>query len=286
MVEQSKPLELSCPSCGTVKTVNIPESLFLNKKFGHIKVQVPQGAVCQDHTFVVFLDTNGRIIGYEAIDLSISSTIEETKEEIVNQSISTITLVDFIKSLGFNCVAGLIHAKLFNYSSYLIMNNGAKVDLEEVNNLLNGILPEIYQNSRSLKIIEFDDEIFPMATYFYSLVQKQRKNAFLLNPRKHIIHMPWELDLELEKSIINSALEKKNQNEQLKFLAYYIAKFIEDVEVTLSLLEGVKKISKKKLTKQLKAELITSTITKNRVDVIKDFIKQRISTTIAKKIQG
>jgi hypothetical protein len=286
MVERSRPLELSCPSCGSVKTVNIPESLFLDKKFGHIKVQVPQGAVCQDHTFVVFLDINGRIIGYEAIDLSISSTIEEPKEESIDESISTMSLIDFIKSIGFNCVAGLIHAKLFNYPSYLIMNNGAKVDLDEINNLLDGILPEMYQNSRSLKIIEFDDEIFPMATYFYSLVQKQRKNAFLLNPRKHIIQMPWELDLELEKSIIHSALEKENHIEQLKFLAYYIAKFIEDVEVTLSLLEGVKKISKKELTKQLKAKLITSTINKNRVDVIKDFIKYRISATIAKKIQS
>ncbi|MCK4688469.1 MAG: hypothetical protein KAT66_10095, partial [Candidatus Lokiarchaeota archaeon] len=103
---------------------------------------------------------------------------------------------------------------------------------------------------------------------------------------RHVIQMPWELDLELEKSIINSALEKENQNEQLKFLAYYIAKFIEDVEFTTSILEGVKKISKKELIKQLKAKLLTSTITKNRVNEIKDFINQRISATIAVKIQG
>ena len=286
MVERFKPLELSCPSCGAVKTVNIPESLFYDKKFGHIKIKVPQGAVCQDHVFVVFLDVKGRIIGYEAIDLSISPTIEEPKEEIIDDSIKTMTLINLIKTLGFNCVAGLLHARLFNYPSYLIMNNGAKLNLDEINNVLDGLIPEMYKNSRSLKTIEFDGETFPMATYFYSWVQRQRKNAFLMNPHRHVIQMPWELDLELEKSIINSALEKENQNEQLKFLAYYIAKFIEDVEFTISILEGVKKISKKELIKQLKAKLLTSTITKNRVNEIKDFINQRISATIAVKIQG
>ncbi|MFX1322386.1 MAG: hypothetical protein ACFFAQ_12165 [Promethearchaeota archaeon] len=286
MAERFKSLELSCPSCGAIKTVNIPESLFYDKKFGHIKVQIPQGAVCQDHMFVVFLDVKGRLIGYEAIDLSISTTIEEPKEEIIDESIKTMSLVNLIKSLGFNCVVGLIHAKLFNYPSYLIMSNGAKVNLDEINKILDGLIPEMYKNSRSLKTIEFDDETFPTATYFYSLVKRQRRNAFLMNPRKHIIQMPWEIDLELEKSIINSALEKENQNEQLKFLAYYIAKFIEDVEFTLSILEGVKKISKKELTKQLKAKLLTSTITKNRVNEIKDFIIHRISATIANKIQG
>ncbi len=286
MAERFKPLELSCPSCGAVKTVNVPESLFADKKFGHIKIQVPQGAVCEDHVFVVFIDVKGRIIGYEAIDLSISASIEEPKEEIIDDSIKTMTLINLIKTLGFNGVASLIHARLFNYPSYLIMNNGVKLNLDDINNVLDGLIPEMYKNSRSLKTIEFDDEIYPMATYFYSLVQNQRKNAFLMNPRKHIIQIPWVLDLELEKSIINSALEKEDQNEQLKFLAYYISKFIEDVEFTISILEGVKKISKKELTKQLKVKLLTSTITKNRVNEIKDFINRRISATIAVKIQG
>ncbi|MFX0043693.1 MAG: hypothetical protein ACFE8L_12345 [Candidatus Hodarchaeota archaeon] len=286
MTERFKPIELSCPSCGAVKAVKIPESLFFDKKFGHIKVQVPQGAVCPDHVFVVFFDVKARIIGYEAIDLSISTTIEEPKEAIIDESLKTMTLVELIKSLGFNCIAGLIHAKLFDYPSFVIMNNGSKVKLDEINNVLDKLIPDMYKTNRSLKTIEFDDEIFPMATYFYSLVQKQNKNAFLMNPRKHVIQMPWELDLELEKSIIRSALEKKNQNEQLKFLAYYIAKFIEDVEFTISLLEDVKKISKKELIKQLKSKLLTSTITKNRVNEIKDFIKKRISDTIANKIQG
>lgn len=286
MTEQFKPLELSCPSCGAVKTVNIPESLFTDKQFGHIKIQVPRGAVCEDHVFIVFIDVKGRIIGYEAIDISISATNEESKEERVEDSEITMTLINLIKTLGFNCVAGLIHARLFNYPSYLIMNNGATVNLEEINSFCDGLLPEMYKNDRTLKIIEFDDEIFPMATYFYNLVQKQKKNAFLMNPRRHIIQMPWELNLEFEKSIIHAALEKKNQNEQLKYLAYYITKFIEDVEYTISMLKEVKKISKKELIKQLKAELLTSTITKNRVDEIKDFINRRISATIAKKIQG
>jgi len=286
MQVQCKLIEVACPRCGLEKTISVPETLFFQKKFGHIKIQVPQGVVCQDHVFVVFLDIEGRIIGYQTVDLSISSTAETTpKEEIILEEGKTISLKRFIMMIGFSCFAGLIHAKLFNYPSYLIMNNEYKLDTDVINRVLDDIVPEMYKNKRNLKIIDWNDGVFPTATFFYALVKNQRKSAFLMNPRKHVIQMSWKTGLELEKTMIASAITKEDQNEQLKFIAFYISKFLEDVDKTLKILETIKKSSKKELVKKLKEIAITSTVTKNYINSIEEYIYRRISPQVARKIR-
>ncbi|MFX1418572.1 MAG: hypothetical protein ACFE9N_06600 [Promethearchaeota archaeon] len=285
MQVHSKLIEVACPRCGLEKTIGVPETLFSQKKYGHIKIQVPQGVVCQDHVFVVFLDVEGRIIGYQTVDLSISSTPETApKEEISLEDGKTISLKRFIMMVGYSCFAGLIHAKLFNYPSFLIMNSEHKLNIDVINNVLDEIVPEIYKNKRSLKIIDYNDRVFPTATFFYALVQNQRKTAFLMNPHKHVVQMPWKTGLELEKTMIASAINKEDQNEHLKFLAFYISKFLEDVDKTLKILETVKKASKKELVKKLKEIAITSTITKNYVNSIEEYIHRRVSPQVARKV--
>ena len=106
-----------------------------------------------------------------------------------------------------------------------------------------------------------------------------------MNPHKHIIQMPWKTGLDLEKNIINSAINKEEGNERLRFLTFFISKFLHDVDNTLLILENTKKISKKNLINKLKGISITTTITKDRVSCIKEFINRRISPQIAKKIQ-
>jgi len=273
--------------CGLKKDVQVPLSLFSEKKFGHVKIQVPKGAVCQDHEFIVFLDVEGRIIGYETVDISILSIAKfETQEDGSFEDGKTISLREFIEILGFRCFAGLLHAKLFNYPLYIIMKEEEyKINLDVLNNILDDAMPEMYKNTRSLKVIEYPGDVYPVATYFYALVKNKRKTALLINTRKHIVQKPWNTDLQLERSIINSAVSKEDQNEQLKFLAFYFSKFLEDIDKTIIILKTVKKISKKDLVKKLKKIAITSTITKTYLGFIKEFIHKRIAPEIAKKIQ-
>jgi len=285
MQVQQFAIDVACPRCGVEKTIHVPGTLFAQKKFGHIKIQVPKGAVCQDHIFIVFLDVKGRIIGYETVDLSIKTITEKKIHEEIDIEEKATKLDQFIVDFGFNCLAGLIHSRLFNYPSYLITNEEFSVKLDAINTILDEIMPDAYKNRRPLKIIELNDEIYPTATYFYALVKNQKKTAFLMNPSKLIVQMPWKTGIELERSIINSALKKEAQNEQLHFLTFFITKFLEDVDITISILETTKKISKKDLVKKLKEKSPLSTITKTRVDFIKEFIHRRRSPEIAKKIQ-
>jgi len=79
---------------------------------------------------------------------------------------------------------------------------------------------------------------------------------------------------------------KKDKSEQLEYLAQYVNQFISDVEFTQNILENVKNISEKELIKKLKEKLIVSTINKNRILSIKEFIARRISKEVGKKIKN
>ncbi|MEE9378835.1 MAG: hypothetical protein V3V33_12460 [Candidatus Lokiarchaeia archaeon] len=283
MQDQYTLIKFSCPRCGLEKDVPVPQSVFSEKQFGHVKIQVPLGAVCQDHEFIAFLDLEERIIGYETVDISISSLTKfDTHEDG-----KIITISEFIEILGFRCFSGLLHAKLFNYPLYIIMKEEEhKINLDALNNLLDEAMPEIYKNKKHLEILVYPGDVYPVATYFYALVKNERKAAFLMNPRKQIVQMPWKTGLELEKTIINSAVSKEDQTEQLKFLAFYISKFLEDVDKTIIILKTMKKSSLKDLVKKLQEKAITSTVTKNYIISIKEFIHRRISPDIAKKINN
>ncbi len=281
MQDQYTLINFSCPRCGIEKGVPVPLSIFSAKQFGHIKIQVPIGAVCQDHEFIAFLDVEERIIGYETVDISISSLAKfDTHEEG-----KTTTIREFVEILGFRCFSGLLHAKLFNYPLFIIMKEEEyKINLDVLNNLLDDAMPEMYKNTRHLELLTYPGDIYPVATFFYALVKHRRRNALLINTRKHIVQKPWSTDLQLERAIINSAVSREDQNEQIKFLSFYFSKFLEDVDKTIIILNTVKKIAKKDLVKKLKKIAITSTVTKTYLSILKEFIHKRMDPEIAKKI--
>ena len=276
-----KQFDVTCPKCGSGKEISVPDSLFLQKKFGTVKIKVPQGAVCKDHNFIVFISTKSQIIGYDIIDISVSL---DQKEKHLGDLID-LTLDELIDAFGFNCVAGFIHAKLFDYPSFVIRNEEFALDIEQLNELFDRLIPPKFRNSNAIKDDEFDSYVFPNPNYYYTTVKKKSPDAFIINNRKLVIQVPWEIQIDFEKSILNNALGKKDKSEQLKYLAQYINQFISDVEFTQKLLETVKKISEKELIKELKEKLIVSTINKNQILLIKEFIDRRISKEIGSKIK-
>ena len=222
-----KQFDVSCPKCGSGKEISVPDSLFLQKKFGTVKIKVPKGAVCKDHNFIVFISTKGQIIGYDIIDASVSL---DQKEKLPGDLID-LTLDELIDAFGLNCVAGLIHAKLFDYPSFVIRNEEFALDIEQLNQLFDRLIPPKYRNSNAIRDEEFDSYVFPNPNYYYTTIKKEQADAYLINNQKLVIQVPWQIEIDFEKSILSNALGKKNKSEQLKYLAQYINQFISDVEI-------------------------------------------------------
>ena len=282
MSTRLKRFEVSCPRCGLGREISVPESLFFDKKFGTIKIKVPKGAVCKEHNFIVFISTKGNIIGYDIIDASVSL---DQKDKLPIDLIS-LTLDEIIDAFGFNCVAGFIHAKLFDYNSRIIRSEEFRLNIGQLNELFDRLIPVNYRNSNVIIDEEFDSYVFPNPYFYYTMIKNNHTNAFLINNRKLVIQVPWHTHIDFEKSILSNALGKKDKTEQLKYLALYINQFISDIEFTTVLLKNAKSISEKELIKKLKEKLIVSTINRNRIVLIKEFISRRISKDLSNKIRN
>jgi hypothetical protein len=147
------------------------------------------------------------------------------------------------------------------------------------------MIPEPYRNSVKIDVITYDNEIYNSPGYYYTLCANKRTRAYLLNPRRHVIQMPWRTSITYESNIINYAIQKEDPNEQYKVLADSIQRFILDSEVTEQKLKEVKKISEKNLIKMLDKELTLSTINKDRMSIIKEFLVRRKSSDVLSKVK-
>ena len=286
-MEAFKVIRPACPKCGIIKLLKIPRSVFEEKSYGFVKIQVPKGAVCNDHQFIVISDNQARIIGYEAIDMAISLEEERREEQIVKEKVkdSKFSLRSLINKFGFNSVAGFIHAKLFKYDTYIVRSTEPEIALDDLNEYFDKMMPETYRNSVKIENITYDHEIYTNPGYYYSLVQNKQRKAFLLNPRRHVIQMPWNTRIVYETNTINYALQKEDPNEQYKILIDAIQRFVEDSEATAQKLQQIKKISEKNLIKELDKELSLSTINKEKMSLIKEFIARRKSPDLLAKIK-
>ena len=282
MEANKKKVNISCPKCGQSKVIGIPESIFADKKFGSIKVQVPKGAVCTEHQFVTFFSNKGNIIGYDVID---ASTLTEKSEPTEAAPVTTLSLKYLIHKFGFNCVAGFLHAKIFDYPSFIIKDSAPDVDADVLNQTFDTIIPPILKNENHIGHIQFDNYVFPNPFYFYTTTKSKRNNAYLINDRRLVIHMPWNTSIDFEKKILEYALEHENYEEEKKHLRHHINQFIKAVEICKIILSNSKMVKEKELVKALKEQLIVTTINKQRIMLIKEYLERRDSPELAAKIK-
>ncbi len=292
MSEAFKRIKLACPKCGIEKSVRVPLELFNGKGFGIVKIQVPLGGVCEEHNFLVLLNKEGSVLGYETFDMLVSKTSEAGEEEAYSEKPneqeeleqSTSNLQNYINKFGFNCIVGYLHSKLFDYPSYLICRDDVEIQIDEMELLFNAIVPETYRNSHKLNVVLFDPEIYPQPGYYYALSKNRHQDAFIINPNRHVINVPWKTNIDYEKVMLRNALGENSSETQVKKLSEYINHFIEDVDHTVSFLKSVKKVKEKDLINSLNEAHPLTTFNKPRLRLIREFISKQITPELASKI--
>ncbi len=266
-------IEVTCPICQTVKNLNVPETVFSQKKFGTIKIQVPPGAVCPEHQFIVFVDSKGNIRGYERIDIQMSMPTEETEREAAG----VITLRKLIQMFGMYGVFSMMHAKIFNYPVSVIVNENFNVKADIINAIGNSMLPSRYKGKSGISYIEEPD---------LSKIKLKEKNVLLMDSQQHIFQTPWEEKLKFEESIVKKALEIIDEEEQLIIIQQAIAKLIKESEFTKDVLEIVDEIYEDDLIDKISSDLMIPKINHFRLGLIKSFIKQWFSPKLTTKIRN
>ena len=291
LYDNFKRIDIACPKCGSEKTVKLPLHLFNGGGFGIIKIQVPVGGVCDTHNFMVLLNKEGAILGYETFDMMASKTLESEEVEktssaskIQEEDKSSSLLQNYVNIYGFNCIVGYLHSKLFDYPAYLICRDDETINIDEMESHFNALIPQEYRNSQIMDIITYDPEIYPKPGYFFALTKHKYNDAFIMNPNRHVINVPWKINIDYEKVMLRNALEWVDPENHFKKLSEFIGRFIKDVEITVKFLDKVKKIKEKDLIHTLNKENPLSTFNKGRLRLIREFISKRITPEIATKI--
>ena len=230
-------------------------------------------AVCPDHQFIVFVDSKGIIRGYEKIDLQMAIPSEETEKE----KRGIITLRKLIQMYGLYGVFNLIHAKIFNYPAYIMINNESENITDLMNIIGDSILPDQYKGTAKVDFILEND---------YDKIKLKEKNALVLDSLKHILNTPWDEKLKFEEDLIKKAIEIIDEEEQLLLMQQGIAKFINEAEYTKTLLENIREIYEDELIERISKEMMVPKVTHYRLLLIKQFIKQRYSSKLASKIKN
>jgi hypothetical protein len=265
MAELYRNIEVTCPVCQMVKEIKIPNLIFDQKRFGMVKIQVPQGSVCGDHQFIVFIDINGTIRGYEKIDLILKNL--ETTEKFALQGL--------IKLFGLYGLFSLLHAKIFNYNTLIICDTNIEVEPEIINQFGNQLLPENYRDTNSFNFSQEAD---------YDKIKKV-KDTLVIDNHQNILQTPWNKKLKFEEEIIKKALNVLHEDEQLVIIKKHIVQFVKEVEFVRQVIE-TKEIYEDDLIDMLSREYLVSNGSRYRIRLIKEFIERRISRKLAQRIKN
>ncbi|MFX1387894.1 MAG: hypothetical protein ACFE9M_11810 [Promethearchaeota archaeon] len=273
MAEPFKLLEVVCPTCGKMKNINIPEAVFTQKKFGTVKIQIPINAVCPEHQFIVFVDKKGIIRGYEKIDIIMGAISPEAERKAAGR----INLRNLIQTFGIYGIFSLIHAKIFNYPSYIIKDDNFEYSEDILNAVGDNILPERYRGNKTIHILEEPD---------INKIKVKDKEALIMDASQHIYQTPWTKKLKFEEGIVKRALDIIDEQEQLKLLQQDISTLISEAHYTVSILQDFDRIYDDELIEKISKAFSMKKISTHRLNLIIEFIRRNISKKIISKIKN
>lgn len=257
-------VEVKCPFCETESKISIPDDILSQKKFGIFKIEVPSGAACNKHRFIVFIDTQGKVRGYERIDL-LMGTSNEPEVETAKRP-EQITLNYALELVGLDGATYLMHARIFNYQIGFVYDKDSENITELLKIIGDNIIPSNYRDS--------DYEIASIKRSELKIVEWQE--TFLLDSKKKILQIPWENKVKFEEDLLKKALEIFNPIEQVKLIQREIKNFILRAENANIILMDEDTISKKDLLKQVAKELRIPRLTKYDLSLIEEFIERRL----------
>lgn len=272
MADNTNTLEISCPFCKAVGNINVPVSVYSHKKWGVVKIQVPAGAICKEHQFIVLIDTKGNVRGYERIEYLKGP--QEEQKQITKDILSLSDYIDMFGEIGFTY---LLHAKIFSYSIFIVKNELNEGSVNIIDNYFDKIFPEKSKTSSiPINFIEKSD---------IDDVINNEDGAFIIESPENIIQIPWKEKIKFEETIVRKALEIIVKNEQLIILQQEVSKLINIAENAKDILEFYYDISRADFIDQLQKESRIPKINKNDLALYKLYIDRRYSPHYWDKIK-
>ncbi len=256
-------IKVICPFCKTKGTIKVPVEVYTNKKWGTVKIQIPAGAICKDHHFIVLVDSQGIVRGHEKIEYLTTPQIK-TKEKVVLD----VSLDDFISTFGKKVMINLLHAITFKYKTYIVKDNYNETLIRNINVLFTIVFHENDHHANLLHFINKNE---------LKRILQDEPGALIIGIKKEILQCPWKGRLDYQKTVLNTVLEIINPSEQIILLQQEMSKFIGLAEAARAILEHGRLMSKSEFLAELKRETKLLNIHKDTLALIKIYIDRHYS---------
>ncbi|MHA1793136.1 MAG: hypothetical protein ACTSVI_10865 [Promethearchaeota archaeon] len=281
MTVEVKQVLVRCPICKKEAKIDIPVFLMNESQDGVLKVQIPQGACCDEHSFMVYIDKKFTVRGYQNADIefrlgsSSRSAEPPTGEKEEKSGLKNFTMNDIIETLGVDIAAVVIRTVLINrpilfLDTFDLYNRVDKTIayLREIES------DEILITVRKVKREELRDK-------------KIRKlNALIAVPLyKAIMRSPFPGDMKtrFEINLLRETLKIPDRGGQIIYLRRELIKISKIIEELAKVLKSSDKIYEEDLPDIIN-DKFNYRLELKYVDIIKDVIKYKYNSKLSSKI--
>ncbi len=254
------------PDCGKSSEINIPQYVF-QKNTSIIKIQIFEGLCCDQHSFLLFLNKKGKVMGYELIDHEIRIDRSGSKENEFGIS----DLISLIKSAA---AAYVLHALIFEYPILFVHEETLEPKKKQaIIRLLTDCAPQ--NRKKNVRVMFFNKEEYIKSDITNYLTIETKFGA--------ILNQPWDnIVMKHEDTILARALDIIDPEMQPIVVEDYIEMIDQHMEFIVNKLKSGQEVFEEDLKEQVAEHFMSKKLSDYEIDFLKKLITRKKLADVSK----
>lgn len=264
MTVDVKPIHVICPICNKETKIDIPIFVVNYAKDGMVKIQIPQGSCCQEHSFMAFVDKKFVVRGYQNADIEFNIKVKEkTAAQKKTEGLKDYSITDMIDMIGPDICALILRSILI----------GIPILLLDIFDLYDRV-------DKTVKLLrDMSSEELTIMTEKISKDDTEDKKSYhpddliIVPLYKAIMRSPFleGVNTRFESNLLREATKLPDRTSQIVFLRKELVKINRIIEEFIKLLKNTDKLYEDDIPIYIKDKFNYNLDAKN-IDVIKQII--------------
>ncbi|HME52266.1 MAG TPA: hypothetical protein VKM55_08610 [Candidatus Lokiarchaeia archaeon] len=265
MTVEAKPIRVICPLCNKETKVDVPVFIVNDARDGMVKIQIPQGVCCDEHSFMAFVDKKFIVRGYQNADIEFKiGTKEKTVAQKKTEGLKDYSITDMVSSIGPDICAVIFRGILVGCPILLLDTFDLYNRVEKTVTLLKDIASEeLVINCEKITKEDTKDK------------KSRRQDDLIVVPLyQAIMRSPFgeTINTRFEISLLREATQLPDRTSQIVFLRKELVKIKRIIEEFVKLVKSTDKLYEEDIPTYTKNKFNYKLDAKN-VDVIKQIIE-------------
>jgi hypothetical protein len=278
MIVETRAVTITCPICKSVVNIELPTFLVQEAQENMVKVQIPQEKCCPSHSFMVFIDKNFKVRGYQHADLEFNLKARKALPPGADESeFLAFDVNELISTVGIDIAAMILRTILIR-KPVLFLNT---FDLNS----------RVDKTIKFLQDMESDDLV--ITTQMIDQKKLNDKGIEKSNPFVYAIlyrailrsPFPEKVKIALETMLLKETTEIPDRQGQIAFLRRELVKISRVVDELAVKLKGMPQVYEEDLPDFMQKNWKYK-VNGKQVAGIKEILAARHEDKIAGKIKS